>query len=157
MIKRPQRAADDCDASSAPVGDGLPDYLDRIGAELAACDAMGDVALARQAGRKLIAAVAAGADVLLADGGKTLHAAPDKVGAFFDKAAAGLLQSIDAMQRAALIEPTAVLEANEIASARPRAADPLAGAIAAWASPLIPPPRGAPAAQAPRGDPCGGG
>jgi hypothetical protein len=141
MAKRPQ-TADDCVASSAPVEDALPaaEYLERIAAAMAACEAMGDVVLARHAGRKLMAAVAAGAEVLLADGGNTLHVAPDKVGAFFDKAAAGLVQAIDAMhKRAALTE--AARETDAMTPARPRPADPLAGAIAAWASPIFPPPR----------------
>jgi hypothetical protein len=106
--------------------------VDRLRAEMAACERMGDIALVRHAGRKVLAAVACSADALLGDGGKTLHAAPDKVGAFFDRAAAGLVQSVDGLiKRTALME-AAALAAKEIAPAPPRPADPLAGAIAAW-------------------------
>ena len=66
------------------------------------------------------------------DGGETLHAAPDKVGAFFDKAAAGYVQAIEGLhKRAVLADPAA---ANGFAPTRP-AVDPLARSIAAWRAP----------------------
>jgi hypothetical protein len=141
MAKRSQPAAVDGGAPAKRAGDlSAPEHLDRIIAELAACAAMADVDLARQAGRKLLAVMACAADALLLDGGKTLQAAPDKVGAFFEKSAAGFVQALDGLhKRAALTE--AVHEANDMVGARPRADDPLAAAIAAWGSSAIPPTR----------------
>jgi hypothetical protein len=67
---------------------------------------------------------------LLVDGGAALSAAPDKWGAFFDKAAAGYVQAIDGLaKRAALAEAAA---SNGFAAGRLRAEDPLARSIAAW-------------------------
>jgi hypothetical protein len=108
---------------------------------MAACEALDDPDLARRAGRKLLAAVACAADALLRDGAKTLHAAPDKVAAFFDKSAAAFVQAIEGLHKRAALIDVAALDAKQIAPARPRAADPLANAIAAWSSPVIPPPR----------------
>jgi hypothetical protein len=114
------------------------EHVERIAAQLTACEAMGDVELARHAGRKLMAALACAADMLLRDGGKGLHAAPDKVAGFFDKAAAGFAQTLEGLHRRAVLAEAA--DASESPSARPRAADPLADAIAAWSSPVILPP-----------------
>ena len=134
----------------APAGQDPQDptaparHLQRIEAALAACDAMDDIALARHAGRKLLAALACGADALLRDGAGTLHSAPDKVAAFFDKAAAGFAATIEGLhRRAVLIEAAAghpatlalALDARGMTAAPPRLADPLAGAIAAWSDP----------------------
>jgi hypothetical protein len=132
----------------APAGDDPTvqlRHLQRIEAAMAACDAMGDSELARHAGRKLLAALACGADALLLDGAGTLHSAPDKVAAFFDKAAAGFAATIEGLhKRAVLLEAAAghpatlasrgplALDAREITAAPPRLADPLADAIAAW-------------------------
>lgn len=141
MAKRSQPAAVDGRAPAERAGDlSAPEHLDRIIAEFAACAAMGDVDLARQAGRKLLAVMACAADALLLDGGQTLRAAPDKVGAFFEKSAAGFVQTLDGLhKRAAQME--AVHEANDMVGARPRVDDPLAAAIAAWGSSAIPSPR----------------
>jgi len=106
---------------------------ERIAAALAACDALDDAALARHAGRKLLAALACGADALLRDGAGTLHAAPDKIAAFFDKAAAGFAATIEGLHKRAVLLDATPRDAPETAAARPRPADPLADAIAAWA------------------------
>jgi hypothetical protein len=136
MAKRSHHAAVDGDAPAERGGDGLPslEYLDRIINELAACEALGDVELARHAGRKLLAAIAGASDALLLDGGRALHAAPDKVGAFFDKAAVGLVQALDGLNQRTLLMQAAAPAARDAAPGRPRADDPLAAAIAAWGS-----------------------
>jgi hypothetical protein len=152
MPKRQERSSDGPIASLAPPGDEppvAPEQLERIIAQLAACGAMSDVELARHTGRKLMAALACAADVLLLDGAKTLHAAPDKVAAFFDKAAAGFAQTLEGLHRRAVLTEAAAghpatlasrgplaLDATQISPARPRAADPLADAIAAWSEPM---------------------
>ena len=144
MPKRQERSPDGAISPFAPAHDEppmLPEHLERIAAQLAACGAMGDVELARHTGRTLLAALAGAADMLLRDGGRTLHAAPDKVAAFFDKAAAGFVQTLEGLHRRAGLLDAAALEAAEITSARPRAADPLADAIAAWSSPDVAAPR----------------
>jgi hypothetical protein len=112
------------------------EHLERIAAQLAACEAMGDVELAQHTGRTLLAALACAADMLLRDGAKTLHAAPDKVAGFFDKAAAGFAQTLEGLHRRAVLADVPTLDASEIPPARPRAADPLADAIAAWSEPM---------------------
>jgi hypothetical protein len=129
------------DMAAAADDAALRECLARLDAAMAACEALDDPDLARRAGRKLLAAVACAADALLRDGAKTLHAAPDKVAAFFDKSAAAFVQAIEGLHKRAALIDVAALEAKEIAPARPRAADPLANAIAAWSSPVIPPPR----------------
>jgi hypothetical protein len=113
--------------------DALREEVARVAAAMTACEALGDDALARQAGRKLFAAVACAADALLRDGGQGLRAAPEKVGAFFDKAAAGFVQALDGMHRRAVLKDAAL--ACDAEAPRPRAADPLAPAFAAWAPP----------------------
>jgi hypothetical protein len=131
-----KRPANPLDATAdAPLhdADALREEVARVAAAMTACEALGDDALARHAGRKLFAAVACAADALLRDGGKVLQAAPDKVGAFFDKAGAGFVQAIDGMHRRAVLKDAAL--AGDGNAPRPRAADPLAPAFAAWASP----------------------
>jgi hypothetical protein len=98
--------------------------------ELAACEKLGDPELARHAGRILLAAVACAADALLADGGKALQAAPDKFGAFFDKAAAGYVQAIDGLTKRAALAQAA---GNGCAAAR-NVADPPTPAYPPWRS-----------------------
>jgi hypothetical protein len=142
MAKRSQPAAVDGGAPAERAGDlSAPEHLDRIIAELAACEAKGDNELTRHAGRKLLAVMACAADALLLDGGKTLQAAPDKVGAFFEKSAAGFLATLDGLHKRIALTEAAALAASDIVPARSRADDPLAGAIAAWGSPAIPPTR----------------
>jgi len=87
---------------AAPVA-ASDELIERIAAELAACDGLGDPELARQTGRKLLAVVACAADALLRDGGAALRAAPDKFGAFFDKAAAGYVAAIDGLHKRAVL------------------------------------------------------
>jgi hypothetical protein len=134
--KRQGLPTDGSGGPPAPAGEDSREqarHLEMIDAAMAACDTMGDVALARHAGRKLLAALACGADALLRDGAGTLHSAPDKVAAFFDKAAAGFATTIEGLhKRAVLLEPAAI-GAQEMTAAPPRLFDPLAGAIAAWA------------------------
>jgi len=114
--------------ASPDAGDARSDQIDRIMREFAACEKLGDSELARHTGRILLAVVGCAADALLADGGRALQSAPDKFGAFFDKAAAGYVQAIDGLaKRAALAEAAG----NGFAAA-PRAEDPLARSIAAW-------------------------
>jgi hypothetical protein len=110
----------------------LSEMIERMAAERAACEKLGDPELAQRAGRKVLTAVACAADALLADA-KTLHSAPDKLGAFFDKAAAGYVQAIDGLhKRAVLADPAAA--GNQLAQAQPRATHPLAPSLAAWRS-----------------------
>ena len=144
MAKRQEQSRDGSIAPSREESCSPPEHLDRIIAQLAACEAMGDVALARHTGRKLMAVLACAADMLMRDGAKGLHAAPDKVAAFFDKAAAGFAQTLEGLHRRAGLMDAAALDASELSPAQPRAADPLADAIAAWSSPVIPPPRSEP-------------
>jgi hypothetical protein len=140
----PKRQEQLPEASSVPPGEdpAMPSaHLERIIAQLAACEAMNHVELAQHTGRTLLATLACAADMLLRDGAKGLHAAPDKVAAFFDKAAAGFVQTLEGLHQCAGLMDAAALDATETSPARPRAADPLADAIAAWSSPVIAPPR----------------
>jgi hypothetical protein len=134
MPKRQEQSPDGSFTPRASADDRpiAPEHLERINALMAACDAMGDVDLARHTGRKLMAALACAADMLLRDGAKTLHAAPDKVAGFFDKAAAGFAQTLEGLHKRAVLTEVPALDASEISPARPRPADPLADAIAAW-------------------------
>jgi hypothetical protein len=136
MTKRREQSPDGPHAAAGDEPPVAPEHLERIIAQLAACEAMGDVELARHTGRKLMAVVACAADALLLDGGKGLHAAPDKVAAFFDKAAAGFVQTVEGLHKRAGLMDAAALDVTEISPARPRAADPLADAIAAWSEPM---------------------
>jgi hypothetical protein len=117
------------EATSLDAIDARTERIERIAAAMAACEKLGDCDLARRAGRALLAAAACAADALLADGGAALNAAPDKFGAFFDKAAAGYVQAIDGLaKRAALAEEAG----NGFADGRPCVEDPLARSIEAW-------------------------
>lgn len=93
------------DTANEKAQEAVEAFLARLAAEMKACEGRGDLELARHTGRMLLAVVACAADALLADGGQVLQAAPDKFGAFFDKAAAGYVQAIDGLaKRAALAE-----------------------------------------------------
>ena len=123
LLKREDGPAE---AARPDAGDARADQIDRIMRELAACEKLGDPELARRTGRILLAVLACATDALLA-GGKALQAAPDKFGAFFDKAAAGYVQAIDGLaKRAALAEV-----GNGLAAGRQHL-DFLAPSIAAW-------------------------
>jgi hypothetical protein len=122
------------DGSAAPAAPGDADaraeQIARIAAEMTACEKLGDPELALHTGRKLLAAVACATDALLADGGHALQAAPDKFGAYFDKAAAGYVQAIDGLaKRAALADAAAT--GNGLAPAR-RVTDPPLPAFPPW-------------------------
>ncbi len=106
----------------------------RLEATMKACEALGDDALARHTGRTLLTGLACAADALLRDGGQALNTAPDKVGGFFDKAAAAFVQAVEGMHRRAVLADGAALPGDS-APARPPAVHPLAGAIAMWRSP----------------------
>jgi hypothetical protein len=108
----------------------------RLEAAIKACEALGDDALARHAGRTLLTGLACTADALLRDGGQALNAGPDKVGGFFDKAAAAFVQAVEGLHRRAVLADGAALPGAGVAAV-PRAIDPLAGAIAAWGSPVM--------------------
>jgi hypothetical protein len=132
---KPATQATNGEGQSADVATLLTAMLDRISAERAACEKLGDPELAQRAGRKMLTAVACAADAILADA-KTLHSAPDKVGAFFDKSATACVAAIEGLhKRAVLADPAA---ANQLAQAQPRAADPLANSYVAWGSPAPP-------------------
>jgi hypothetical protein len=127
------RKRDDGSATAQPDDFAArAEQIERIAAAMAACEVLGDPELARHAGRMLLSVVACAADALLRDGGQALHAAPDKFGAFFDKAAAGYVQAIDGLAKRTALADAA---GNGIAPGRPRAADPLAPSIAAWRAP----------------------
>ena len=109
----------------------LTAMLDRISAERAACEKLGDPELAQRASRKVLTAVACAADAILADA-KTLHSAPEKIAAFFDKSATACVAAIEGLhKRAVLADPAA---ADAFAAGRPRVADPLANSYVAWGS-----------------------
>ena len=126
LLKRDDRRPE---AARPEAVDAGADRIERMMRELAACEKLGDAELARRTGRILLAVVACATDALLADGGVALQAAPDKFGAFFDKAAAGYVQALDGLARRAALAEAA---ADGGAAARPRAEDPLALSIAAW-------------------------
>jgi hypothetical protein len=127
LVKREDGPAE---AARPDAGDARAEQIDRIMRELAACEKLGDPELARHAGRILLAVLASTTDALLADGGKALQSAPDKFGAFFDKAAAGYVQAIDGLtKRAALAEAAG----NGCAGAR-NVADPPTTAYPLWRS-----------------------
>ena len=106
-------------------------FLEYVEAAMAACEGFADEALARHTGRKLLAVVSCAADALLRDGGVALAGAPDKVGAFFERAAAGYVAAIEGLHKRAVLADAA---ANGFAPARP-VVDPLARSIAAWGAP----------------------
>jgi hypothetical protein len=125
-------AAKPGDSAEAAHREAIEAQIARIAAAMAACEMLGDTDLARRTGRTLLAVVACATDALLADGGQALQTAPDKFGAFFDKAAAGYVQAIDGLAKGAALAEAA---GNGFAAARPRAEDPLARSIAAWGRP----------------------
>ena len=127
----PRKAGDSAAPAEQEAIDARTEQIDRIMGELAACEKLGDPALARHTGRKLLAAVAGATDALLADGGQALRAAPDKFGAYFDKAAAGYVQAIDGLAKRGTLGEQA---ADAFAAASPRSTHPLAPALAAWGS-----------------------
>ena len=102
--------------------------VDRIMRELAACEKLGDAELARRTGRILLAVVACTTDTLLADGGQALQGAPDKFGAYFDKAAAGYVQAIDGLAKRA----TLAQAANNGCAAARNVADPPTPVYPPW-------------------------
>jgi hypothetical protein len=106
----------------------LTEMIERMSAKLNACEAMGDPDLARHTGRTLLAVVACATDALLRDGGVALQSAPDKFGAFFDKAAAGYVQAIEGLHKRAALADLAATDA--FAPGGPRRADPTA--ISPW-------------------------
>jgi hypothetical protein len=109
------------DDANTKVQEAVEPFLARLAAEMEACEALGDDALARHTGRKLLAVAACAADELLRDGGETLRAAPDKVGAFFDRAAAGYVAAIEGLHKRAVLTD---LAAGEFAPGGARVADP---------------------------------
>lgn len=118
------------DTPSTDVVDARAEQIERIVAALAACEKLGDTELARRTGRILLAVVACATDTLLADGGHALQSAPDKFGAFFDKAAAGYVQAIDGLAKRAALAHAAV---DNGAAAR-NVADPPCAAYPSWRS-----------------------
>jgi len=111
------------------ASDARTEQIDRLVRELAACEKLDDAELARRTGRALLAVIACAADALLADGGQALQGAPDKFGAFFDKAAAGYVQAIDGLAKRADLAQQAA--GNGFAAAR-NVADPPLPAYPAW-------------------------
>ena len=127
----PAKRHDGAEPATPVDTEARAEQIARIAAELAACEKLGDPELARRAGRTLLAVVACATDALLADGGQALHTAPDKVGAFFDKAAAGYVQAIDGLAKRGVLADAAAA-GDEFAPAKPGLLDPLA--FAAWCS-----------------------
>jgi hypothetical protein len=123
---------------SPATDEGRPDdsadvliaMIERMSAEQAACAKLGDPALAQRATRKVLTAVACAADAVLADA-NTLHSAPDKLGAFFDKSATACVAAIEGLHKRADLNEAA----NEFAPGRPRAGDPRRGDYAPWGPP----------------------
>ena len=105
--------------------------LDRMEAERAACEKLGDPALSQRATRKVLTAVACAADAVLADA-KTLQSAPDKLGAFFDKSATACVAAIEGLHKRTVLNEAA---ADAFAPGGPRAADPRLGDYAPWGPP----------------------
>jgi hypothetical protein len=109
--------------------DGRREFLIQlVEAAMCACEQLDDPALARHTGRKLLAVVACAADELLRDGGQALRAAPDKFGAFFDKAAAGYVQAIEGLHKRVAVAEVGSVAGSDFAPYRPRASNPLANA-----------------------------
>ena len=127
----PAKPAGSAEDTSPDAIDARDEQIARIAAELAACERLGDPELARHTGRKLLAVVACATDALLNDGGQALQAAPDKFGAFFDKAATGYVQAIDGLAKRAALARAA---GNGGAGAR-NVADPPTDACPTWRSP----------------------
>src|SRR5262245_23320951 len=97
-------------AAPATNGEKPPDQaaalldamLDRIAAERAACEKLGDPELAQRANRNVLTAVACAADAVLADV-NTLQSAPEKVAAFFDKSATACVAAIEGLHKRAVL------------------------------------------------------
>ena len=122
----------------------LTAMLDRISAERVACEKLGDPELAQRASRKVLTAVACAADALLADA-KTLHSAPEKIAAFFDKSATACVAAIEGLHKRATLT-----EAAADAPGRSRAADPLANPHLVWGPAPVRAGHREPTARAPR-------
>ena len=124
-------------SATQATGEGRPDdsaavliaMIERMSAERAACEKLGDPELAQRASRKVLTAVACAADAVLGDG-TTLQSAPDKVGAFFDKSATACVAAIEGLHKRADLTAT-----DGIAPGRPRAGDPRLGDYALWGPP----------------------
>ena len=103
---KPARAAtngeEPCDEAVAV----LDAMLERIAAERAACEKLGDPELAQRAGRNVLTAVACAADAVLADV-QMLQSAPDKVAAFFDKSATACVAAIEGLHKRAVLTESA--------------------------------------------------
>jgi hypothetical protein len=103
------------------------EFIRNLDTALKACEALGDDAQTQQTGRKILAVLAYAVDAVLRDGGRTLHSAPDKVGAFFERVAAAYVAIAEGMHKRAAAE-MAPLAGADFVPYRPRAADPLANA-----------------------------
>src|SRR5262249_10573997 len=92
-------------------------------AEIAAWEGASDAELARYGRRALVIMMTRCGFLLTLEGGTAVRAAPDKVGAFFEKAAASLVQldPADASERRPALDASQVHER-----------DPLAHAIETW-------------------------
>jgi hypothetical protein len=117
----PERANDE----AQPAVDA---FLARLETALKACEALGDDELTRHTGRKILAVAACAAEELLRDGGQALRAAPDKVGAFFDRIAAGYVQAIEGLHKRVAVAEAGSVAGSDFAPYRPRASNPLANA-----------------------------
>jgi hypothetical protein len=124
----PQAAGDETPDDSVAA---LTAMIERMSAERAACETLGDPALAQRATRKVLTAVACAADAVLADA-NTLQSAPDKLGAFFDKSATACVAAIEGLHKRADLNEAA---ADAFAPGGPRAADPRLGDYAPWGPP----------------------
>jgi hypothetical protein len=128
---KPTMPAAKGEGESVDVPAGLNEMLDRIAAERAACEKLGDAELMQRAGRNVLTAVACAADAVLADA-TTLHSAPDKIAAFFDKSAAAYVAAIEGLhKRAALMAASA----GDVAAGGMRAADSRLDDYAVWGPP----------------------
>ena len=128
---KPATRAPGGESQPAEVVDRLDAMLDRISAERAACEKLTDPELAQRANRNLLTAIACAADAVLADAG-TLHAAPDKLAAFFDKSATACVAAIEGLHKRAMLTEAA---AGEFAPGGARAAEPRLGDYALWGPP----------------------
>jgi hypothetical protein len=117
------------------------EFLRNLETAREACAALGDEELARHVGRTILAALAGAADGVLRDGGESLRAAPDKVGAFFDRIAAAFVATLEGVHKRAAATDAPVA-GGYAAPYRPRETDPLAKSFPAWAP--APRERGAP-------------
>jgi hypothetical protein len=100
--------------------------IERMSAEQAACEKLGDPELARRAGRNLLTAVACAADAILANA-QMLQSAPDKVAAFFDKSATACVAAIEGLHKRAVL--------TDLAAGAARAPGPRLDDYAVWGPP----------------------